>query len=106
VRHPVLLLVLIPALALAACGDDGPEIVEVDQAEACRAVKERLKLTELEDRFGKPDSQQDFFGDTVVAYEDDDAEGVKWQLQVSAQSGTFRAQRVEGRREEQIDCPN
>jgi hypothetical protein len=105
VPRPVPLLALIAALALASCGDgDGP--VAIDEAEACRAVKERLTLDEIEARFGEPDSSQDFFGDRVVAYDDEDEEGVRWQFQVSAQAGTFRALRVEGRREEIIECPN
>ena len=103
-RRPVPLLALTAALALSSCSDDTPDIVAVDQAEACRAVKERLDLDEIESRFGKPDSTQDFFGDTVVVY-DDRREGVRWQFQVSAQSGTFRALRVEGRREDVVDCP-
>ena len=104
--RPVLLLALLAALALAACGDDEPEIVAVDRAEACKAVKERLKLDQLEDRFGQPDSSQDFFGDFVVAYADRDDEDVRWQFQVSAQAGTFRALRVKGQREEIVECPN
>lgn len=103
--RPVPLLTLIAALALAACGDDGGDLVAVDQEEACKAVQERLTLEEIEDRFGEPDSSQDFFGDRVVAYDDERA-GVKWQFQVSAQSGTFRALRVKGQREEIIECPN
>jgi hypothetical protein len=103
VPRPVPPLVLIAALALAACGGDDP--VAVDQAEACKAVKERLTLDEIESRFGEPDASQDFFGDRVVAYDDEDEEGVRWQFQVSAQSGTFRALRVDGRREEIVECP-
>jgi hypothetical protein len=102
VPRPVPLLALIAALALASCGD-GDGTVDLDEAEACKAVKERLTLDELEERFGEPDSSQDFFGDRVVAYDDD---ALKWQFQVSARSGTFRALRVEGQREEAIECPS
>ena len=97
------LCLTLTALALAGCGDDTPDIVPVNRENACKAVKERLDVKELETRFGEPDSSQDFFGDRVVAYEDDD--GVRWQFQVSAQTGTFRTLRVEGRREKIVDCP-
>ncbi len=96
--------VLIATLALAApgCTDDSDDPIPVTEAEACKAVKERLELDALEDRFGEPDASQDFFGDRVVTYEDDDA---KWQFQVGAQTGTFRAIRVEGNRERILNCP-
>jgi hypothetical protein len=105
VPRPVPLLALIAALALASCGD-GDDPVAVDEGEACKAVRERLTLDEIEDRFGEPDSSQDFFGDRVVAYDDGEEEGVRWQFQVSAQAGTFRALRVEGQREEIVECPS
>lgn len=98
-----MLCLTLAALALAGCGDDTPDIVPVDQGNACRAVKERLNVKELETRFGKPDRTQDFFGDRVLLYETDD--GVTWQFQVSAQQGTFRTLKVEGKREEVVDCP-
>lgn len=104
-RRSIPLLALTAALTLAACSDNTPDIVPVDQAEACKAVKEHLDVDELEKRFGKPDSTQDFFGDSVLAYEDE-GEGVKWQFQVSAQAGTFRALRVEGKREDVVQCPS
>ncbi len=99
--RPVPLLALIAALALASC-DEGDDPVALNEAEACKAVEERLTLDEIQDRFGRPDSTQDFFGDRVVTYEDDD---VKWQFQVGAQTGTFRAIRVKGNREEILACP-
>ncbi|HEX8741608.1 MAG TPA: hypothetical protein VF712_00600 [Thermoleophilaceae bacterium] len=100
----MLLLTLTAAIAAAGCGDDTPDLVPLSQAEACRAVKERLDAEELETRFGEPDSTQDFFGDQVLAYEDE-AEDLRWQFQVSQQAGTFRALRVKGSREEIVDCP-
>lgn len=103
--RPVPPLALIAALALASCGG-GDDPVTVDESEACKAVRERLTLSEIQDRFGEPDSSQDFFGDRVVAYDDEEETGVKWQFQVSAQAGTFRALRVEGKREQIIECPN
>ena len=97
----VLLLTLIAAVAPAACGDDEPDTVALGQQEACKAVKEELTVAEIEERFGEPDQTQDFFGDTVVSYERGE---VKWQFQVSARAGTFRALRVRGAREEVLAC--
>ncbi|MDQ3933961.1 MAG: hypothetical protein M3340_04945 [Actinomycetota bacterium] len=97
------LLTLIAALAAAGCDDGGPDPVALSETEACKAVEERLKLDQFDERFGKPDRTQDFFGDSVVTYERGD---VTWQFQVSAQTGTFRALLVEGAREKAIDCPN
>jgi hypothetical protein len=97
----MLLLTLITA-ALAGCADDGPDTVGLTEPEACKAVKERLDAEEIERRFGKPDTTQDFFGDRVVVYQRAET---KWQFQVSAQSGTFRALKVKGSKEEIIDCP-
>ena len=97
----VLLLMLAAAVALAGCGDDEPETVALDRDEACKAVKEKLTVAEVEERFGEPDQTQDFFGDTVLSYEHDE---VRWQFQVSAQAGTFRALRVRGAREEVVPC--
>jgi hypothetical protein len=95
-------LALVAAVAvIAGCSDDTDGVVVVTEAEACKAVQERLKLDALEDRFGEPDASQDFFGDRVVTYDDDEA---KWQFQVSARGGTFRALRVEGQREEVLEC--
>lgn len=96
----MLLLILIAAV-LAGCGDDGPSTVGLTDPEACKAVKERLDVKEIEDRFGKPDATQDFFGDTTVVYQRAET---KWQFQVSAQSGTFRALKVKGSSEEIISC--
>jgi hypothetical protein len=95
------ILVLVAAVVAIGCGDDSDDLIPVSEEEACKAVKEKLKLDALEDRFGEPDASQDFFGDRVVTYEDDDA---KWQFQVSARGGTFRALRVEGQREEVLEC--
>lgn len=96
-------ITFLAAAALAAgCGDDAPDFAQLNKDEACKAVREKLTLDKLEDRFGKPDGTQDFFGDTVVAYEG--PEDVRWQFQVSAQGGTFRALTVEGSREEVVDC--
>ena len=98
-----IVLLLIGAVAVSAgCADDSPDPIPVTEAEACKAVKEHLKLDALRDRFGSPDGNQDFFGDRVVTYEDDDT---KWQFQVGAETGTFRAIRVEGKREEILACP-
>jgi hypothetical protein len=97
------LCLTVVALALAGCADDTPDIVPLNEANACKAVREKLDAKELEGRFGKPDAEQDFFGDRVFAYETDDGE--RWQFQVSAQAGTFRALRVEGKREKIVDCP-
>ena len=99
----MLLLTLTAAVALTGCGDGGPDIVGLTEAEACRAVKERLNLEELEERFGKPDGTQDFFGDRVVSYERDE---LRWQFQVTEQAGTFRAIQVEGKREKILACPS
>ena len=99
----VTLVTLALALAAAGCGDDGQDFAQLNQTEACRAVKEKLTLPKLEERFGKPDGRQDFFGDTIVAYEG--AEEVRWQFQVSAQAGTFRALTVKGKREDVVPCP-
>jgi hypothetical protein len=101
----VQLVTVLAALALgaAACGEDGTDFTDLTHAEACRAVKERLSLEKLKDRFGEPDGTQDFFGDTVVAYEGVDE--VRWQFQVSQGTGTFRALTVKGSREEQVRCP-
>ncbi len=98
-----MLLSLLAVLALAACDEDAPDPVELNEAEACKAVEERLKLDQFDERFGEPDRTQDFFGDTVVSYERGE---VTWQFQVGAQSGTFRALQVKGAREEAIDCPD
>jgi hypothetical protein len=97
----MLLLTLIAAAALAGCGDDG-DTVGLTEPEACKAIKERLDLKEIEGRFGKPDATQDFFGDSTVIYQRAET---KWQFQVSAQSGTFRALKVKGSKEEIIACP-
>ncbi len=96
-----MLLSLLAVLALAACDEDADDPAPLNEAEACKAVKERLKLDQLDERFGKPDATQDFFGDSTVTYERGD---VKWQFQVGARTGTFRALRVEGVREEALDC--
>ena len=101
-RRPLSLLTLIVALGLAGC-DEGDDTVALSEAEACKAVKERLKVDQVEDRFGEPDRTQDFFGDFVVTYERGE---IEWQFQVGAKTGTFRAIRVKGAREEIIDCPN
>jgi hypothetical protein len=98
-------LPLIAAVAVAvtasACGDDTPDPIPVTETEACKAVKEKLKLEAMEERFGEPDGSQDFFGDRVLTYDDDE---VKWQFQVSTQAGTYRALRVEGKGEKVLDC--
>lgn len=96
-----LLAISLSAAVLAVGCADEDEVVQVDQTEACRAVKEKLKLDDLTDRFGDPDRSQDFFGDRVVTYDDGEQ---KWQFQISAQGGTFRAIRVEGSREEILRC--
>ena len=97
----MLLLTLIAALAAGGC-DDGDDLVPLSEAEACKAVKERLTLDEVEDRFGEPDASQDFFGDRIVSY---DADELRWQFQIGAKTGTFRAIRVEGQREQVLNCP-
>jgi hypothetical protein len=101
VPRSVLLLTLLATLALAACGGD--DTVGLSESEACKAVKEKLDVEEIEDRFGKPSGTQDFFGDTVVSY---DRGEVKWQFQVSVQSGTFRALRQKGAKEDIVECQN
>ena len=90
-------------LGASACSDDGTDFADLNRTEACRAVTEKLTLAKLEERFGKPDGTQDFFGDTVVSYEGVDE--VRWQFQVSAQVGTFRALTVKGQREDIVQCP-
>ena len=97
----VLLLTLLVPLAFGGCAEDDTPVA-LSEAEACKAVKERLSLDGLTDRFGEPDASQDFFGDRVVTYED---EPLKWQFQVGAKTGTFRAIRVEGQRERTLSCP-
>ena len=97
----ILPLIAAIAVAVPGCADDGDDPIPVTEAEACKAVKEKLELGALTDRFGEPDGSQDFFGDRVLTYEDDDA---NWQFQVSAKGGTFRAIRVEGSREEVLAC--
>ena len=98
----VLLLTLLAVFAGAGCGDDD-DPTPLSEAEACKAVKEKLTLEQLEDRFGAPDASQDFFGDRVVAYDDEE---VRWQFQVGTRNGTFRAIQVKGRREQVLDCPS
>jgi hypothetical protein len=98
-----LALIATVVLVVSACGDDSADPIPVTEAEACKAVEERLKLDALEERFGSPDASQDFFGDRVVTYDDAD---VKWQFQVGAETGTFRAIRVKGKREEILACPS
>jgi hypothetical protein len=100
---PVTLATLALAFAAAGCADDDQNFAQLNETEACKAVREKLPLAKLEERFGKPDGTQDFFGDTVVAYEGVD--DVRWQFQVSAQAGTFRALTVKGQREEIVECP-
>ena len=95
----MLLLTLIAAIATAGCDDADP--VGLTEAEACKAVKERLDVDQLEDRFGKPTSSQDFFGDRVLSYTRGE---VKWQFQVTEQAGTFRALKTEGKTEEILPC--
>ena len=100
---PPLTLLAALAVALGGCGEDARDFAQLNQAEACKAVKERLTLEKLQERFGKPDGTQDFFGDSVVSYLG--AEEVRWQFQVNAEAGTFRALRVEGSRERPVECP-
>jgi hypothetical protein len=64
-------------------------------------VKEKLTVEELEKRFGKPDSSQDFFGDRVLAYNRSD---IQWQFQVTAEAGTFRVLQIKGKRETVLAC--
>jgi hypothetical protein len=94
-------LIAAVALAVSGCSDDGSDPIPVTETEACKAVKEKLKLDAMEERFGQPDRSQDFFGDRVLIYEDDDA---NWQFQVSTQAGTYRALRVEGKKERVLSC--
>jgi hypothetical protein len=96
----MLLLTLIAAIAAAGCDDDDP--VGLTEAEACKAVKEKLSTEQLEARFGEATSTQDFFGDRVLSYTRGE---VKWQFQVTTQGGTFRALKVEGRTEDVLTCP-
>ena len=96
----MLLLTLIAAIAAAGCDDD--DRVGLTEAEACKAVKEKLSAEQLEARFGEPTSSQDFFGDRVLSYTRGQ---VKWQFQVTTQGGTFRALKVEGRTEDVLTCP-
>jgi hypothetical protein len=96
-----MMLTLVAVLVATGCGEgDGP--TPLSEAEACKAVEEKLTLEQLEERFGEPDGSQDFFGDRVVAYQDDE---VRWQFQVGTRNGTFRALQVKGQREEVLDCP-
>jgi hypothetical protein len=97
------MLTSVAALALAGCADDDPERVGLTEAEACRAVEEKLDVEGLERRFGEPDSSQDFFGDRVVSYVRGD---IQWQFQVTAQSGTFRVLQIKGKRETVLACPS
>ena len=99
----MLLLTLLATLALAACGNGETELRAVNEIEVCKTVKERLTERQVRARFGEPDDTQDFFGDTVLAYEGLD--DVTWQFQVKADGGTFRALRVEGSREQIVRCP-
>jgi hypothetical protein len=96
------LLTLIAALALGGCANDD-DTVGLTEPEACKAVKERLDVEELEDRFGEPDTTQDFFGDRVVIYERGE---LKWQFQVTEQGGTFRVLQTRGNRETILTCPS
>ena len=89
------------ALAVAGCTDDTPDLIELNESNACKAVKDKADVDELEKRFGDPDGSQDFFGDRILTYEDDE---MKWQFQVTEQAGTLRAIRVEGKRETVVDC--
>ena len=100
-RSLPLLAAVAVALAAAGCADSGDGPIPVTEDSACKAVKERLNLEALEDRFGAPDASQDFFGDRVVTYDDDEA---NWQFQVSARGGTLRALRVEGKSERVLSC--
>lgn len=99
---PVTLATLALALAATGCAEDGQDFAQLNETEACKAVREKLTREKLEERFGKPDGTQDFFGDTVLSYEGVD--DVRWQFQVSAQAGTFRALTVKGQREEIVEC--
>ena len=98
-----MLLILTFAVAAAGCGDDDPDRVGLTDTEACRAVKEKLSREELEKRFGKPDTTQDFFGDHVLVYERPD---LTWQFQVTEQAGTFRVIQAKGKRETILTCPS
>ena len=99
---PLVTVLAALALGTAACSDDSRDFADLNRDEACRAVKEKLTLEKLKERFGEPDGSQDFFGDTVVAYEGVDE--VRWQFQVSQQAGTLRALTVEGSRETPVAC--
>jgi hypothetical protein len=101
VRHRLLLLAL-TALLLAGCSEDNVP-AGLNRAEACRAVREHLDARGIASRFGKPDSTQDFFGDVVLSY---DRAGIRWEFQVSATAGTYRAAQVRGTREQGLTCPS
>jgi hypothetical protein len=99
-----LALVLPLAAAIAACGENEPVKQELNQANACRVVKENLKVPAIEERFGEADKKEDFFGDTIVTYE---GRNEQWKFQVAAQVGTFRALRQPKDGIEQIlPCPS
>lgn len=100
-RRTALTLTIIAALAAVGCSDDDPERVGLTEPEACRAVKEKLSVEELERRFGEPQSSQDFFGDRVVSYVRGD---IQWQFQVTAEAGTFRVLQIKGKRETILAC--
>ena len=87
-QFPALALAI--AAAIAGCGEDEPVKQELNQANACRVVKEDLKVPAIEERFGEADKKEDFFGDTIVTYDQGDEQ---WKFQVSANVGTFRALR-------------
>jgi hypothetical protein len=93
------LIAAIAAIAAAGCDDDDP--IGLTEAEACKAVKEKLSAEQLEARFGEPTSTQDFFGDRVLSYTRGE---VKWQFQVTTQGGTFRALQVKGTTEKILPC--
>jgi len=100
-RHPLLLPAL-TALLLTGCSEDNPLHAGLNKTEACRAVKERLDARGIATRFGKPDTTQDFFGDSVLSF---DRVGVRWEFQVSATAGTYRALQVKGAQEQVLSCP-
>lgn len=99
---PLVTVLAALVLGAAGCSEAGTDFADLNRTEACRAVKEKLSLQRLEKRFGEPDARQDFFGDTVVGY--DGVDDVRWQFQVSQQTGTFRALTVKGSREEMVRC--